>query len=111
MTIQNELLKVSKRFLGKHFSKGIAGGYDGEHKTIFINQDVAKKMNTTFAGKPVYVDHVNQIDPSTKDGVVVRAFYNEFDGEHWVEFMVETTEGLDAIQKGWKLSNAYHATG
>ena len=109
MTITNARLPVARRFFGKHFVPGCAGGYDNNgNSTIYINQDTAKKMNTTFQGCAVYVEHVNKIDPDKKDGTVVRAFFNEKDGQHWVEFMVDTQEALDKIAQGWRLSNAYH---
>lgn len=111
MKIENQRLAVAKRYFGKHFVPGVAGGYAGEDSTIYINQDTAKKMNTTFQGRAVYVQHVQEINPDEKDGVVVRAFYNAKDGQHWVEFLVDTEEGVKHIeQKKWRLSNAYHAT-
>ncbi len=97
-------------YFGLHFRSGVAE-YSDIGKTIFINEVAAKKMDPTFQGKPVYVDHVDEVDlPNLEreiDGVVFDSFYNKADGNHWCRFEVHTDRGHEAIRKGWKLSNAY----
>ena len=78
---------------------------------IYVGQDAINKMNPTFVGKPVYVDHVDEVDlenlQTEADGYVVKSFFNRADGKTWVEFLVVSDRGKEAIKKGWKLSNAY----
>lgn len=80
---------------------------------IYIGESAIKNMNPTFQGKPVYVDHVDEVNESDLeqeqelDGVVVRSFFNKADGKNWTEFVVFTDRGRQAIQNGWRLSNAY----
>jgi Uncharacterized protein conserved in bacteria (DUF2213) len=105
--------KLPEVFYGLHFCEGVAE-YQEPGKDpyrIFINESVAKKMDATFQGKPVYVDHVNEVDVANiqqeADGYVLESFYNKSDGKHWVKFIVVSDAGHDAIRRGWKLSNAY----
>lgn len=103
---------IGKRFYGLHFCEGVAE-YDTASgaSRVFISNDVAKEMDPTFSGRPVFVHHVDEVNPSelanSADGIVVRSFYNKHDGKHWVEFMVTTDRGMEALSKKWKLSNAY----
>lgn len=102
-----------KRLFGLHMSEGVAEykepGKDAFR--VYLNQNTIMQMNKSFEGKPVYVMHVDNVDLSNiqqeADGYVVKSFYNAADGKHWVEFMVVSDDGHAAIQKGWKLSNAY----
>lgn len=100
-------------FFGLHFAPGIAEyAEDGkEPLRIFINESTAKKLDPTFQGKPIYVQHVDEVKLSTLerdiDGVVFDSFYNKCDGKHWCRFEVHTDAAHEAIRKGWKLSNAY----
>lgn len=111
--------QMPQRYFGLHMSPGVAEYQEKEGSlTILVNEDAIKKMDATFSGKPVYVDHVPEVDVSKvelADGFVVKSFYNAFDGKHWVEFMVVSDKGHEAIRKGWRLSNAYipktYATG
>lgn len=100
-------------YYGLHFSPGVAEykepGKDAYR--ILINENAAKAMDPTFAGKPVYVGHVEDVDLENlqmeADGYVTKSFYNEFDGKHWVEFIVVSDKGHQAIGQKWRLSNAY----
>lgn len=80
---------------------------------VFLNENTIRSMGPSFAGKPVYVMHVDEvhhdIDELRKevDGWVIESFYNEADGKHWVKFLVCSKKGEQAIQKGYKLSNCY----
>jgi hypothetical protein len=101
-------------FYGLHFAPGVAQYADGpsaEPYKILIEEPVMKKMDPSFAGKPVYVQHVDKVDlkniQSEADGYVSESFYNPPDGKHWVKFIVVTDEAKQAIKSGWKLSNAY----
>lgn len=70
-------------------------------------------MDHTFAGRPVFVSHVEGVDESVDevrkeaDGWVVESFFNAADGKHWVKFIVVTDRGFRAIKNGMRLSNAY----
>lgn len=82
-----------------------------EPSRIFLNEDTVRKMDPSFVGRPVYVEHVDKVDVANiqaeADGYVTESFYNEADGKHWVKFIVVSDSGQDAIRKGWRLSNAY----
>lgn len=105
--------QLPTRFFGLHFCPGTAEYVEPgkEPYKVYINGDTAKQMDPTFEGKPVYVGHrdeVNLKDLATEiDGLVVRSFYNALDGKQWVEFMVMSDAGHEAIKKGWRLSNSY----
>lgn len=98
-----------------HFYPGVAQ-YDEpgkESQRIFINEDTIREMDATFAGKPIFVDHVDEVDQSIDqlrkeaDGWVIESFFNSADGKHWVKFIVVSEKGDRAIRNGFRLSNAY----
>lgn len=101
-----------KVYFGMHFCPGVAeyAGNEGSFR-IFLNEDTIRKMNPTFKGCPVYVQHVDEVDlqklQEQADGYVIRSFFNEADGKTWCEFIVVSDEAHSAIKNGWKLSNAY----
>lgn len=101
-----------RRYFGLHMAEGVAEYNDGkEPYRIFINEETIKRMDPTFEGRPVYVKHVAEVDlkniQAEADGYVVKSFFNKSDGKHWVEFLIVSDRGHDALSKGWKLSNAY----
>lgn len=101
---------LPERYYGLHFAEGVA--HYPEHKaTIYIGPKVAKEMDSTFSGKPVFVKHVDNYSleniVSEADGWVVRSFYNKNDGKHWCEFLAVSDEAKDKIKNGWVLSNSY----
>lgn len=105
--------QLPKVYFGMHFYPGVAQ-YEEPGKAefrIMLNERTLRQMDETFQGCPVYVRHREQVDmPNLQqeaDGYVVRSFYNEADGKHWVEFMVVSDAGHAAVAQGWKLSNAY----
>jgi len=99
-------------YYGLHMLPGVAEyiGESGSYR-IFINESTIKKMDPTFVGLPVYVDHKEEVNmdkiQAEADGYVVKSFYNEADGKHWAEFIIVSDKGHEAIRNGWKLSNAY----
>lgn len=105
-----------KIYYGIHFYPGLAQyqdeGSDDPYR-VYLNEDTLRKMDPTFAGKPVFVQHVDEVDPvldnlrGEADGWVVESFFNESDGKHWVKFIVVSDEGERAIRRGMRLSNAY----
>ena len=104
-----------KIYYGMHFYPGLAGYHDekkGDFK-IFLNEDVLRKMDSSFAGKPIFVDHVEDVDPNIDqlrkeaDGWVIESFFNAADGKHWVKMVVVSERAERAIKNGYKLSNAY----
>ena len=101
--------QMPKVYYGLHFVTGVAQ-YSDDKDRIYIGEECAKKMDTTFAGKPVYVKHkeVNlEKLQEEADGYVVESFFNPLDGKHWAKFVVVSDAGHEAIMNGWKLSNAY----
>lgn len=109
--ITNETIG-GKIYYGLHFCSGLAEYQekDGAYR-IYLNEDTIRSMNPTFAGKPVYVQHVDQVNMENlraeADGFVVESFYNAADSKTWVKFLVVSDKGHEALRMGWRLSNAY----
>lgn len=108
----NQLPKV---FYGLHFYPGVAEYRKPgkESMRVFLNENTLRSMDASFAGRPLFVIHVEQVNLATlqqdADGYVIKSFYNEADGKHWVQFIVVSDKGHEAISKGYRLSNAYTA--
>ena len=107
---------MPKIYYGLHMVEGVAEYHSKEHNDgkpyrILVSEKAIKEMDPTFAGLPVYVNHVDDVDPERNvedaDGYVIESFFNKPDGKHWSKFIVITDDGHDAINKGWQLSNAY----
>lgn len=101
--------KEPQVYYGRHISAGVCGYLQ---ETILITDDTLKKMDSTFAGKPVYVDHQSVDLPNLQtqaDGYVSESFYLKEDGSHWLKFIAVSDKAHEAIKNGYKLSNAYKA--
>lgn len=105
-----------KIYYGLHFYPGIAqyNNADGTSYKILLKEDTLRKMDSTFPGKPAFVEHVNDV-PKDRDKLknqadawVIESFFNPPDGKHWTKFITVTDEADSAIAQGYKLSNAYH---
>jgi Uncharacterized protein conserved in bacteria (DUF2213) len=103
-----------KVYYGLHMVEGLAEYKDeesGEPYRILILENALKNMDPTYAGKPVYVQHVDEVDlknlQNEADGYVLKSFFNPPDGKHWVEFIAVSDAAHEAIRRGWKLSNSY----
>ena len=105
MKISNE---NPKRYFAKHMVQGVAGYQDFN---LYASNEAILKMEKSFEGKPLVVDHQDIDHDNLKnqmDGIVVRSFYNTWDGWHWAEIMAITDAAVDAIEnKGWQVSNCY----
>lgn len=103
-----------KIFYGMHFYPGVAQ-YDMPEGSfrVFINEATIRKLNPSFAGRPVFVEHVEGVDEDVDqlrneaDGWVIESFFNEADGKTWCKFILVTDRAMRAVAKGFKLSNAY----
>ncbi len=102
-------------FYGMHMYPGVAE-YAEPGKNpyrVFLNEDTIRSMDPSFAGRPVYVQHVDEVTQKIDDlrgevdGWVSESFYNAADGKHWVKFLVVSEKGLSAIKRGMRLSNCY----
>ena len=97
-----------KCYYARHIEQGLVGYDEG---VLLVRNDTLKKMNATFAGKPVYVLH-QEVDlenlEKEMDGVVSESFYNELDGCHYLKFIAIKDELHQKIQEGWSVSNAYN---
>ena len=107
---------AGKIFYGMHFYPGVAEyREEGREPTrIFINENTIRRMSPSFAGRPIFVEHVEEVEQDIDelrkdaDGYVIESFFNAADGKTWVKFIVTSQRGLDAIEKkGYRLSNAY----
>lgn len=116
MSSPTEVLNSGGQILyGMHFYPGVAQ-YDEPGKDpyrVFLNEDTLRKMDPSFAGKPIFVEHVDQVDQNLDelrkeaDGWVIESFFNSSDGKHWVKFIVVSKHAERAIENGFRLSNAY----
>lgn len=104
---------LPKVYYGLHMAPGVAEYREPDAKPyrIFIDEDTIKNMDASFQGRPVYVEHVPEVDltniQAEADGYVVESFFNKCDGKHWAKFIIVSDRGHEAIRSGWKLSNAY----
>ncbi len=102
-----------KVYYGLHFYPGVAEYRppDKDPYRVYIGEDTAKKMDPSFAAKPLFVRHVPKVDlaniQNEADGWVVESFYNKADGRHWAKFVIVSDRGHEAKSKGWTLSNSY----
>lgn len=109
---------TAKVFYGLHFAQGVAEYQGetndrGEPKRILISESTAKSMDKSFSGRPVFLDHKDNItedDFKKASGYVFESFFNKSDGNHWVKFIITDEAAISFIQKGWRLSNAYFKT-
>lgn len=114
--VKNALV-LPQVYYGLHMVEGVAHYMPpGEEEyTIFVGEKAIKEMNGSFVGRPVYVNHVDDVDleniQEEADGYVVEAFFNKYDGKNWVKFIVVSDEGHEAILNGWRLSNTYIVKG
>ena len=83
---------------------------------VYISETTVRNMNPSFAGCPVYVQHVDDVSEDRSvlrgeaEGWVVESFYNQADGKHWSKFVTATDEADAAIKRGMRLSNCYHVS-
>lgn len=104
---------LPKVYYGLHMCEGVAEyrEKDKEPYRIFIGETCLKNMDPTFEGRPIYVEHVDDVNlenlQNEADGYVAESFFNPRDGKHWTKFIVVSDAGHRAIANGWKLSNAY----
>jgi hypothetical protein len=101
-----------------HFYPGLAEYAEAgkDPYRVYLNEDTIRAMDPTFAGRPVFVQHVEEVTTSMDqlrkeaDGWVLESFYNAADGKHWVKFIAVTEQAERVIKMGWRLSNAYFPT-
>jgi hypothetical protein len=104
-----------KIYYGMHCYPGVAR-YEPPNEqpfTVLLNESVIRNMGPSFAGKPIFVQHVDDVEQNLDelrgevDGWVIESFFNQADGKNWAKFIVVSEKGLAAIKEGWRLSNAY----
>lgn len=100
-----------------HMAEGVAEYRDkkdaaGNPLRILVMGPAIKNMDPTFAGRPVFVEHVDEVDHTTvrmdAAGWVSESFFNKADGKHWAKMIVVSAEAKEKIRAGWRVSNAYH---
>lgn len=102
-----------KVYYGMHMEPGVAeyAEPNTEPYRILIVENALKAMDPTYEGKPVYVQHVDEVDldnlQNEADGYVMQSFFNPADGKHWAKFIVVSDKGHEAVRRGWQLSNSY----
>lgn len=102
-------------YYGMHFYPGVAEYQEpgAEPYRVFLNEDTIRAMDPSFAGRPVFVMHVDGVDDDMDvlrkdaDGWVIESFFNQADGKHWVKFLVVSDRAETAIRNGMRLSNCY----
>lgn len=104
-----------KIYYGMHFYPGVAE-YQEPGKDpyrVYLNEDTLRSMDPSFAGRPIFVEHVDEVDTDIDnlrkeaDGWVIESFFNSADGKHWVKFIAVSERSERAIRNGFRLSNAY----
>lgn len=114
MNLFKKLFKNSRelpqtyRYFVRHIREDFVRYKDGLY---YIPEETLMEMDKTFSGKPVYIYHIDAENDSEeriseKVGDVVKSFYNENDGWHWAEIMVND-DGQSLFNKGWTVSNAH----
>lgn len=105
---------MGRVYYGMHFYPGVAEYQEGaDAYRVLLNEDTIRAMDPSFAGRPIFVEHVEEVEQSLDklrgeaDGWVMESFYNAADGKHWVKFIVVSERGERAVQSGMRLSNAY----
>ncbi len=111
--LKNSISQYPKVFFARHIGEGVVSykNTDGGEDIFFIGNDTLKKMNASFTGKPVYIQHQDVPLSQMKEravGYVVESFYLPEDGKQWLKMLITDDEAFDAIQNGWKVSNAYN---
>lgn len=112
MSVKNAK-SIPEVYYGLHMVEGVAEYRPSGSAPyrICILENTIKNMDPTFQGRPVYVQHVDEVDlenlQAEADGYVIKSFFNQADGKHWVEFLAVSDEAKEKIRQGWKLSNAY----
>lgn len=112
------MIKNAKSFpiimYGRHMSAGVAEYREPgkEPLRILVNENTIRDMNPTFAGKPIYVHHVDEVDlanlQAEADGFVIESFYNSADACHWAKMILISDKAKTAVLNNrWRLSNAY----
>lgn len=101
-------LPQTHRYFVRHIREDFVRYNDGLY---YIPEETLMEMDKTFSGKPVYIHHIDAENDSEeriseKVGDVVKSFYNENDGWHWAEIMVND-DGQSLFNKGWTVSNAH----
>ncbi len=112
MTVKNSKGKI---FYGMHFYPGVAEYQEPgkEPYRVYLNEDTIRSMDPSFAGRPIFVEHVDEVDDDLDelrkdaDGWVIESFFNAADGKHWVKFIAVSERAEKAIDHGMRLSNAY----
>lgn len=100
---------------GLHFYPGVAEYVEPFAGRVLVNEATLRSMDPTFKGCPVFVKHVDEIEQDIDklrgeaDGWVIESFYNKADGKHWVQFIITSEKGEEAIRQGYRLSNSYSA--
>lgn len=100
---------------GMHFYPGVAEYAEPGKQTyrVFLNEDTIRSMDASFAGRPVFVMHVDEVEQDVDvlrgeaDGWVTESFYNASDGKHWCKFIAVSEKAEQAIKRGFQLSNCY----
>lgn len=107
----NNLKEENKVYYCKHIAPGVCGYLE---ETIFIGEETLKKMDRSFSGKPIFIEH-REVNPETEKqdavGYVIESFYLPEDGTHWAKILIIEDSAHNLIKQGWKVSNAYQATG
>lgn len=107
----NNLKEENKIYYCKHIAPGVCGYLE---ETIFVGEETLKKMDRSFSGKPIFIDH-REVNPETEKqdavGYVIESFYLPEDGTHWAKILIIEDSAHNLIKQGWKVSNAYQATG
>lgn len=97
-------------FYAKHAEAGTAGYKD---EVVLIGNDALIRMNPTFAGCPIYIEHILDDVEDVRDGsvgIVEESFFNLPDGAHWCKILITSEDALNVIKQGYQVSSSYYKT-
>ena len=94
-------------FKSRFIQPGIAG-YPGQFGSVLITKESLDKFVQTLVGKPVIVNHKDEITEDDEVGKVEQVWFNPEDGWYWCSGYIKDTTAENLINnKGWSVSCSY----
>lgn len=115
MKVENSQGKI---WYALHMYRGVAEyrELNAEPYRVLLSENTLRRMDPSFAGRPVFVFHVDEVNQNINDlrkdadGWVTESFFNEADGNHWSKIVSVSDRAEQAIADGWAVSNCYIPT-
>lgn len=75
-----------------------------------LKKTTIDKFLNTFIGKPVIIDHKDDIEPEDVVGIIDKVWFNTDDGWFWCSGFITDGEAIKLIQDGYSVSCQYDIT-